>query len=196
MTLYTKDGCFPQSLPSFDYRLADGWLLQPLDGHPDAIAACGWTEAPPTPVFDEGSQQLGWNGAWVVTTIDSGELAARLVAARADALAALAAARWARQQQFTYQGAIALSDDVTIGRITAKVVAAQVSGASPPPSTWKFAEGRFAKVTIPDLVAYGLAIGGHVQACFDREEVLAAQIATAATVAAVGAIDLEAGWPE
>ena len=91
-TLYTKDGCRPQPLPEADARLADGHLMMPLAGHPDAIAACGWVEAPGAPAIDEAVDQLGWDGAaWTIEPLAAEELAARAAAARLAARAAIEA---------------------------------------------------------------------------------------------------------
>jgi hypothetical protein len=82
MPLFTKDGCFPQPLPEADYRLSDGHLMMPLDGHPDAIEACGWVVAPPAPMFDPDCERPGWDGAaWTVEAISAEEIAAREKAA-------------------------------------------------------------------------------------------------------------------
>lgn len=50
---------------------------------------------------------------------------------------------------------------------------------------WKTASGEFVTLTAPQIIALALAVRAHVQACFDREADLAAQIRAAADPAAV-----------
>ena len=86
MTLYTKNGSFPGALPQSDFRQSDDWFLKPLDGHPEAIAAAGWIEAPALPEFDPESERLGWDGeAWTVDPLPEEEIAARAEARRQSA---------------------------------------------------------------------------------------------------------------
>ena len=90
MTLYTKDGCPPQSLPASDVRLNDGFLLMPLEGHPESATACGWQDVPSPPAIDETIERLGWDGdAWTIEPLSSDELAARRAATVATAIAAV-----------------------------------------------------------------------------------------------------------
>lgn len=92
MTLYTKAGCLPQSLPDSDIRLADGFLLMPLDGHPDAVSACGWNQAPAEPAYDTATERLGWDGAaWKTVPLTADELATRRAETVATAIAAVEA---------------------------------------------------------------------------------------------------------
>ncbi|TPG14369.1 hypothetical protein [Sphingomonas oligophenolica] len=88
--MFSKGGAMPTQLPAFDRRLSDGWLLTPLDGHPDAIAACGWSEAPEPPAIDDATEQLGWDGAaWTIEPLSAEEITARAETRRVAARAAV-----------------------------------------------------------------------------------------------------------
>jgi hypothetical protein len=45
------------------------------------------------------------------------------------------------------------------------------------------------------VTAVAMAVRAHVQACFDREAELKAQIEAAATPEEISAVDIGAGWP-
>lgn len=108
-------------------------------------------------------------------------------------LAALADTRWARQQTCNWGGREAVpADDVAAGRIGNAVLLMQVSGTTGSSVNWKFGPGDFQAMTYVDLVGYGGAIAAHLQACFDHEATLAAQIVAAEDPSA---IDIDAGWP-
>jgi hypothetical protein len=47
----------------------------------------------------------------------------------------------------------------------------------------------------PAMIQVGLLVGQHVSACQQRKNELDDQIADAANIAALEAIDIEAGWP-
>ena len=107
----------------------------------------------------------------------------------------LAAVRWTRQQTMKWRGRVVASDDTTTGRIMAAVMRAQVTGDQSTTVQWKFGDNDFDTLTLTDLTAYGMAIGQHLQGCYDREVELVADIAAAGTYAAIAAIDLASGWP-
>lgn len=75
------------------------------------------------------------------------------------------------------------TDDLSQQRLTAAALAAWLD----PEATlrWKFATGDFVALSAPQIIALALAVRAHVQACFDREADLAAQIRDAADPAAV-----------
>lgn len=58
---------------------------------------------------------------------------------------------------------------------------------------WKGPAGEIT-MTSAQVIAIGDAVSAHVQACFDRELDLIAEVEAAATVAAVRAIDINSGW--
>ena len=107
----------------------------------------------------------------------------------------LSAVRWTRQQTMKWRGRVVASDDTTTGRIMAAVMRAQVTGDQSAMVQWKFGDDDFDTLTLTDLTAYGMAIGAHLQGCYDREVELVADIAAAGAYAAIAAIDLASGWP-
>jgi hypothetical protein len=114
---------------------------------------------------------------------------------RAACRAQLAAIRWDRQQTMKWRGRVVASDDTTTGRIMAAVMRAQITGDQAATVQWKFGDADFDTLTVADLTAYGMAIGAHLQGCYDREAELVAAIGAAGDATAVAAIDLGAGWP-
>lgn len=85
-------------------------------------------------------------------------------------------------------------DDVA----TAVTMAGQIEAAGTSFTTvWKTLDG-FCAVTLPQLVASGIAVGAHVQACFTRESAISGLIDAAETSEAVVAIfmtEIDQGWP-
>lgn len=75
------------------------------------------------------------------------------------------------------------TDDLSQSRLTAAALAARLDPALP--LRWKLATGDFVALSAPQIIALALAVRAHVQACFDREADLAAQIRAAADPAAV-----------
>jgi hypothetical protein len=45
------------------------------------------------------------------------------------------------------------------------------------------------------ITAVAMAVRAHVQACFDNEAELKAQIEAASTAQEIAAVDLNSGWP-
>lgn len=108
----------------------------------------------------------------------------------ADRLRHLADYRWQKTQRFTYDG-VETQADPAIAVVTARVVASQFL---PPDATTKFklADGEFRVWNSADLIAFGMSINAHVQACFDREDELTALVIAAEEPASV---DITTGWP-
>ena len=109
---------------------------------------------------------------------------------RSDRLGVLADRRWRATQRFTYDG-VETQADPAISAVTAAVVSSQFM-APGSTRTWKLADGAFRTWSVNDIVAFGMAISAHVQACFNREADLAADIAGSDDP---DAIDIESGWP-
>lgn len=107
------------------------------------------------------------------------------------ALKALADRRWWKSQTFAYDGVNKAPADSALSAVTGFVVAAQIM---PPegPTTWKLAAGELRQWTFEQVVAYGIAIRNHIQACFDREAELTAEILAAEDPSSV---DTSQGWP-
>jgi hypothetical protein len=114
--------------------------------------------------------------------------------AKARALASLAARRWLASQAFSYDGVTDAPADSALAAVTGVVVASQFAPITEP-MTWKLAPGEFRAWSADDVIAYGMAIRDHVQACFDNEKALADAIDAAADFAALSAVDLASGWP-
>ena len=121
---------------------------------------------------------------------------------RAAALVRLADIRWRRTLTFDYDGETDVPADPALSVITSLAVADQLAQTAAPghdpaaTRTFKLkSPAVFRQWTIAQIVDYGLAIGVHVQACFDREAALAAAIETAADHEALSALDLSSGWP-
>ena len=114
---------------------------------------------------------------------------------RAARRAELAAVRWTRQQTMKWRGRVVASDDTTLGRILAAVFQSQLTGDQSARVRWKFGDNDFDTLTLADLTAYGMAIGAHLQGCYDREAELISALAAAPSYAAISAVDLTSGWP-
>lgn len=102
-------------------------------------------------------------------------------------LAALANRRWQAVQTFTYDGVQTAADGAATA-LTGAIVAMQLPGG-PDTVLWKLADGDFRVWDLAALVAFGQAVRAHIQACFDHEADLAAQILNGEEP------DVEAGWP-
>jgi hypothetical protein len=113
---------------------------------------------------------------------------------KANAFAALAERRWRAETGGTLvNGATIATDENAQAKIVGAVLAAMRDANYS--AQWKMPDGRFSTFSHDQIIAAGDAVRAHVQACFDREASLAAQIVAAADAAAIAAIDLNAGWP-
>lgn len=106
-------------------------------------------------------------------------------------LAALATLRWQKSQTFTFDGVGTAPADSARAAVTGFVVAAQIA-PSEGATVWKLGQNEFRLWTFEQVVAYGIAIRTHIQACFDREEALTALIVAAEEP---GSVDITSGWP-
>jgi hypothetical protein len=118
---------------------------------------------------------------------------ASLSDSRAGRLAELSDRRWKATQRMAFDG-VQTAADSAIAALTGAVVALQLLD---PGGTvqWKLAAGEFRTYALADLVQLAGATRDHIQACFDNELALTAQIQGAETIAAIEAIDIEQGWP-
>jgi hypothetical protein len=57
------------------------------------------------------------------------------------------------------------------------------------------ADGTFVALDAQAITAVAMAVRTHVQACFDNEALLKAQVEVAVTAEEIAAVDLNAGWP-
>lgn len=111
-----------------------------------------------------------------------------------DRLAELADYRWQKTQTMpVYDGATDVPADAARSVITSKILAAQfmTEEQQATPEAFKLKTGEWRSWAVPDLVAYGLAIGVYMQACFNREAVLEAEIVAAYP----DVVDITTGWP-
>ena len=159
--------------------------------NPDSGCPAGWVRAAAPAAPPAGKLQIWSDGVWSLIT----PAAPDLDALRSVALDELADQRWRATQTFSYDGVVAPADPA-LGAVVGFVVGAQLA-APEGPSTWELARGVFRSWTVEQIIAYGLAIRAHIQACFDNVEALSAEVAAATTPAAIAAIVDQAGtsWP-
>jgi hypothetical protein len=90
----------------------------------------------------------------------------------------------------------ALVQDATI----ANVALLALDPEAPPPEPWstvfRFADNSLAPVDAAEMIAIGQAVREHVTASYARGWTLEAAVGAAGTMAALAAIDIDAGWPE
>jgi len=60
---------------------------------------------------------------------------------------------------------------------------------------WRMADNEMVVMDIADFKAMALAVRNHVNACYERQAALEAEIDNAADVDGIRAIDIDAGWP-
>ena len=79
------------------------------------------------------------------------------------------------------------TDDLSQQRIVGAALAASLD----PEATvrWKLANGEFATLTAAQIIGIAKAVRAHVQACFDHEAALLADLVAGVEV------DIDAGWP-
>ncbi|TIM41743.1 MAG: DUF4376 domain-containing protein [Mesorhizobium sp.] len=116
-----------------------------------------------------------------------------LATLRTKALARLAARRWQAETGGIVVDGVSISTD---RESTAMLTAAFVVASGDPEYSirWKVQNGVFVTVTAPQIIALASAVRAHVQACFNREDELTVAI-LAANANALGALDIESGWP-
>lgn len=118
-----------------------------------------------------------------------------LDATKGAALASLADRRWRETQTLDYDGETGVPADPAMSVITSIAVVENIAPSGGATRTFKLKSGVFRSWTVAQIVGYGMAIGAHVQACFDNEASLAAAITAATTIEGVAAVDIGAGWP-
>jgi len=78
--------------------------------------------------------------------------------------------------------------------LTGAVVAANEDNLTV--QAWRMADNEVVVMDIADFKAMALEVRNHVNACFERQAALEAEIDAADDVGTAVAIDLDAGWPE
>ena len=115
--------------------------------------------------------------------------------AKSALLAALATRRWQAEEAGIVIGGVPIKTD---RESQTKLTGAYLKADRDPEftiSNWKVAEGLFVTLDAATIIATGDAVTAHVQACFDKEAELTADILAAADAAALAVIDIESGWP-
>jgi len=108
--------------------------------------------------------------------------------------AALANLRWKVETGGITVGGITLpTDERTRSNLHAKYTLAKEN--SNVTCVWKLGDGSFVTLSNATIQSAAHAVHDHVQACFDHEAALAAQIDAVVDEAALAAIDIEVGWP-
>jgi hypothetical protein len=108
--------------------------------------------------------------------------------------AGLAELRWEKETGgTTFNGLSIATDAVSQTKIIGAVVGAQIDPNAV--INWKTADGAFVTLDAHAITAVAMAVRAHVQACFDREAELKAEIEAASTVEEIVAIDLNTDWP-
>jgi hypothetical protein len=170
--------------PALNEILSDGSKLVPrfLDD-----------PGPSTVWFSRKEETKSYDGSNFVVTVTYGA-PSTLVDAKSAALAYLADRRWqAETGGTTVNNSPVTTDAQSQAKITSAVVAAMLDANYS--VQWKMPGGNFVTFNHDQIIAIGQAMRAHVQACFDREAELSAQINGASDAEALAAIDLNAGWP-
>jgi len=116
-----------------------------------------------------------------------------LAALKVERKAALADRRWQAETAGTTIAGMPIATDE---RSQAKIAGAALQAVINPGYSvqWKTGAG-FVTLDATMVIGVAQAVRAHIQACFDREAELVAEIDAATTTAALGDIDINAGWP-
>jgi hypothetical protein len=176
-----------------EYALfVDGQLkeIRRYDAKPEDIPhkSVSWHEV----VRTEGETAFNGleNGKWVIRSA-----LPTLVQLKANRLAELANMRWQKETGgIVLNGASVATDEISQTKLIGAVVGAQMD----PEVTmkWKMKDGAFVTLDATTIVGVAMAVRAHIQACFDREAELKAEIEAASNPDAMAAIDIAEGWPE
>lgn len=122
-----------------------------------------------------------------------------LAQAQARALSLLAGIRYKQQTGGTVINGAAIKTDpeslTLINGAKDYIDACAAAGQQNTVVNFKTSTGAFVTLNQAQMTGIALAVAAHVQGCFSNEGALTVAINAAATVAAVQAIDLNAGWP-
>lgn len=111
----------------------------------------------------------------------------------AQCLKFLADRRWWKAQTFAYDGVDKAPAEPARSRVLAILEDRRRDQVDPEATqAFKLVNGEFRSWSEANLIAYQSAIGYHVQACFDREAELTAEIIVAEDPSSV---DTSTGWP-
>lgn len=167
---------------------------QPLGGTIAEVVETPGEEAIYRLVYDEGGD--GWWPRFALFATEEERRDAEapaFAAAKERKLSALAERRRLAEARGTNVAGLMLATDAASqAKLTAAVVACVLDNAYS--VRWKLADGSFTLLDHASLIAAAQGVRAHVQACFDREATLAAEIAAALDDATLTAIDIESGW--
>jgi hypothetical protein len=163
--------------PSFIFEKAGVTNHFGYEAQPDGTLKIGYTTG------DENAV-LAAIDAYPVTYADE--------VARPGLLAQLAAKRYEEQQSATFNGQTVPCDLVSLVMVNGAMTRLSLPGA-PATVRWKL-NGTFMDLDLATITAIGTAMADRIQACFDRESELAAQINAAADIDALALIDITQGW--
>jgi hypothetical protein len=114
--------------------------------------------------------------------------------AKAERLALLAERRWQAETSGVVIGGVSVPTDAGMQlKITGARLAAEADSSYT--VRWKVGAGAFVTLDASAVIGLSNSVRAHVQACFDNEAALSAQIIAATTNAAADAVDIAAGWP-
>lgn len=112
---------------------------------------------------------------------------------RQRALTELANYRWLKTQYFVYDGVLTQAD-AAIGAVLGKLeFRKRLNVPSDLQENFKLSDSEFRKWDEGDLEAFGIAVGFHIQRCFDREAELTELIVNSDSP---DTIDITVGWEE
>lgn len=136
------------------------------------------------------------SGTLYVVGVDQADLEAALVAYDSQSvLRARAAARIAaRRYQAETRGIVINGMPIDTGRDSQGLIAGAALAAVIDPQytvRWKAAHGQFVELTAQQVIGVATAVREHVQACFDREAELLAELDAGTFADGM----LEEGWP-
>lgn len=171
--------------------LIDGTLseIRRFDEQPVDIAhkKVRWLEV----IREEGPEAFAGveNGRWTIRTALPTVTELRLRKS-----ADLANVRWQKEiGGTTFNGMPIATDAVSQTKYIGAVVGAQIDPNAV--INWKMADGTFVTLDAQAITAVAMAVRAHVQACFDNEAELKAEIEAASTAEEIAAVDLNTGWP-
>lgn len=161
----------------------------------DAACPAGWVRAAAPAAAPGGKQRVWSSGAWIL--MPAQDMTPDLDALKADALAQIADQRWTATQYFTFDGVRTQANNA-ISVISARLQLRHETGIPDGyEMSFKLADGEFRSWNRAGEVAFGQALAGHVQGCFNVEATLTDAVAAATTPAAIqGLIETaRVSWP-
>lgn len=105
--------------------------------------------------------------------------------------------RWEREVAGIVLGGVPIrTDERSQAKLNGAVTLFMLDPAKTQIDNWEAVPGVFVTLSRAEVEAIGLAVGAHIQACFDRSAALCGEINAAEDAEAAAAIDVAAGWPD